>query len=350
MWLGDRAGSSQVGAAYQTSGDVVLTQGASVDNLRIGSTVSGRGYYKLSGIVVTSRGVYTVAPATVTLTGGGAVVAASGFGLSTSANISGGMTFAGPGTTTLSGANSYTGPTTIAGGTVKQDGPLLYLSFDNTNGTTVVNGGSGGPELNGALIGSNVSITNGGHFGKGLAVSNGALNSGYVQINNPVVNFNNSGTWSWAMWVKSSTAGGAYMYQGNGGWVSGNTSCYLNSGSAATGTKGGGVRYAQGWQTGTGTLTAGQWHHLAMTCTNGTKVFYVDGAVDAWAKNEWSGNSTGGQLWIGGTADTGDGNQPLNGVIDEVYVYGRALNQSEVTNLMNGVMVLSARRCLPARI
>ena len=53
MWLGDRAGSSQVGTAYQTSGDVVLTQGASVDNLRIGSTVSGRGYYKLSGGTLT---------------------------------------------------------------------------------------------------------------------------------------------------------------------------------------------------------------------------------------------------------------------------------------------------------
>lgn len=307
---------------------------------------TGKGTFKITGFAVTSRGVYTVAPTTVTLTGGGATVAASGFSLSTTANTSGGMTFTGAGTTTLSGANTYTGPTTIASGTVKQGGPLLYLSFDTTNGATVINGGSGGSAFDGTLSGSNVTITNAGHSGNGLAVGSGAVNSGKVLINSPVVAFNNSGTWSWAMWIKSSTAGGAYLYQGDGGWATWNTSFYLNPGSAATGTKGGGVRHSQGWQTGTATLNDGQWHHLAMTCTNGTKVFYVDGVVDAWAKNEWSGSGTGGQLWVGGTADTGDGNQPLNGTIDEVYVYGRALNQSEVTSLMNNAAAPSP--ALPA--
>jgi hypothetical protein len=110
----------------------------------------------------------------------------------------------------LSGASTYTGPTVIAQGTVKQGGPLLYLSFDNTNGTTVVNGGSGGWALNGALTGVNVSITNGGKYGKCLAVGSGAVNTGYALINSSVVNFNSSGTWSWALWVKTTTSGGAY--------------------------------------------------------------------------------------------------------------------------------------------
>ena len=307
---------------------------------------SGKGTFKVTGIVVTSRGVYTVAPTTVTLTGGGASVAASGFSISTASNTSGGMTFKGAGTTFLSGASTYAGPTVIAEGTVKQSGPLLYLSFDNTNGSTVVNGGSGGWQLNGTLIGSGVSITNGGRYGKGLAVGTNAVNTSYVQINSPVVPFNNAGTWSWAMWIKSTTAGGTYMYQGDGGWVTWNTSFYLNPGSAATGTKGGGVRHSQGWETGTAMLNDGNWHHVAMTCNNGTKVFYVDGAVDAWAVNAWNGNATGSQLWIGGSGDTGDGNTPLNGTIDEVFVYGRALSQAEVTNLMNGVIVTSP--ALPA--
>jgi autotransporter-associated beta strand protein len=301
---------------------------------------TGNGTFKVSNIVVTSPGVYTVAPTTVTLTGGGATSAASGFTISTVVNTSGGMTFAGTGTTFLSGSNSYAGPTTIAAGTVKQSGPLLYFSFDNTNGTTVVNS-AGNTALNGTLTGTNVSISAAGHAGKGLLVSNGPVNTGYVLVNNPVVNFNNGSTWSWAMWIRTATAGAAYMYQGSGGWASGNTSFYLNPGSAANGTKGGGVRYAQGWETGTATLNDGTWHHIAMTCNAGTKTFYVDGSVDAWAANAWNGLGTGTQLWIGGTADTGDGNAPFNGMIDDVFVYGRALSQSDVTNLMTGNVVLS---------
>ena len=302
---------------------------------------TGKGTFKVTGIVVAGRGVYSVVPTTVTLTGGGATMSANGFSISTSANTSGGMTFTGMGTTFLSGASTYAGPTIIAAGTVKQGGPLLYLSFDNTNGATVANGGSGGWALNGTLTGANVSITNGGRFGKGLAVGSGVVNTGYVLVSSPVVNFNNAGTWSWAMWIKTSAAGGAYMYQGDGGWVSGNTSFYLNPGSAAAGTRGGGVRNSQGWETGTTNLNDGAWHHLAMTCSNGTKTFYTDGAADPLSPNAWSGNATGGQLWIGGTADTGDGNAPLNGTIDEVFVYGRALNQADVTSLMNGVVVNS---------
>ncbi len=302
---------------------------------------AGKGTFKVSGIVVSSRGVYTVAPTTVTLTGGGATVAASGFTMGSSANTSGGMTFAGSGTTALGGASTYTGPTLIASGTVKQGGPLLYMSFDSTNGTTVLNDGSGGVAFNGTLIGTNVSITPSGRVGKALFVGSGPVNNGYVLINSTVVNFNVSGTWTWGMWIKTTASGAAYMYQGDGGWASGNTSFYLNPGSAASGTKGGGVRWAQGWQTGTTTLNDGSWHFIAMSCNNGTKTFYVDGAVDPWTFNQWSGAGTGGQLRIGGTADTGDGNAPFNGLIDEVFVYSRALGLSEVNNLMNGVIVTS---------
>jgi len=127
------------------------------------------------------------------------------------------------------------------------------------------------------------------------------------------------------------------MYQGAGGWASGNSSFYLNSGGTTAGTKGGGVRYAQGWQEGTTTLNDGNWHYIAMTCNNGTKVFYVDGGIDTWIANAWSSSGTGNQLWIGGTADTGDGNAPFNGMIDDVSIFGRTLSQSEITNVMNGI-------------
>ena len=70
---------------------------------------TGNGTYKVGSIVITSPGTYTVDPTTVTLTGGGATTAASGFTVSTAANTSGGMTFSGGGITTLSAANTYNG-------------------------------------------------------------------------------------------------------------------------------------------------------------------------------------------------------------------------------------------------
>ena len=102
---------------------------------------------------------------------------------------------------------------------------------------------------------------------------------------------------------------------------SGNTTFHLNNGSTDTaGSQAGGVRYAQGWERGTATLTDGAWHFVVMTCNAGTKASYVDGALDAWTsgQDQWSASGTGGQFWIGGTPNTGDGNVALNGLIDEV--------------------------------
>jgi autotransporter-associated beta strand protein len=313
---------------------------------------TGRGTFKVSSIVVSSRGVYSVAPTTVTLTGGGATVAASGFALNPVANTSGGMTFTGSGTTTVSGANTYTGPTVVAAGTVRQGGPLLSLSFDNVSGTTVVNGGSGGAVMNGTLTGTNVSIVSGGHAGNALMVSNGPPNTGYVLISSPVIQFNGQAgnNWTVAMWLKTTTAGGVYLYQGDGGWASGNTEFYLENGTQAdgAGTHAGGVRWGQAWVSGTTNLTLGAWHFVVMTVTNGTKMLYCDGAVDPILSgaSSWAGSGTGSQLWIGGAPTGADSQIGFNGLIDEVSIFGRALSQSEVTNLMNGAIVASP--ALPA--
>ena len=106
------------------SGGTLSTAGATaIANLVDDGT--GHGTYKVGSITVTSPGRYTVAPTSVTLTGGGAGAGASGFTVSTSANTSGGMTFVGAGTTTLSGVNTYTGPTTVGSGTLKLNGTVL---------------------------------------------------------------------------------------------------------------------------------------------------------------------------------------------------------------------------------
>ena len=139
-------GPSTQGSGYIGAPLVTITGGTG--NPATGYAVmiddgTGNGTYKVSGIVITSPGTYTVDPTTVTLTGGGAGTAASGFTINTGANTSGGMTFQGGGTTTVSVANTYTGNTTVNAGTlsISSDGNLGAAPGSATPGSlTITNG------------------------------------------------------------------------------------------------------------------------------------------------------------------------------------------------------------------
>ena len=95
--------------------------------------------------------------------------------------------------------------------------PLLYLSFDNVSGSIVNNDGSGGSVMNGTLTGT-ASIVSGGRLGGNCLSIPATLNAGYVAITNSVVLFSGSTAWTVALWMKTTAAGGVYLYQGNGAW------------------------------------------------------------------------------------------------------------------------------------
>ena len=235
------------------------------------------------------------------------------------------------GTLTIANTNDYQGATVINGGTVKlkpqvSSDCVLHLSFDSVNGTAVgsiaTNTGSGGNAMNGVVTSAAVSYV-AGKFGNALSLSG---TGAYLKITNKVVTTDASGSWTVALWLKTTTTGAAYLYQGDGGWGSGNTQFYLNNGNTTSGgRKVGAVRYAGNWTVGTTTIV--------ISDNGGTQSIYVDGIADTVAAS-MANASVGSQVWIGGRGDTSDGTAAFNGLIDEVYMFSRALSQTEVQTLM----------------
>ena len=219
--------------------------------------------------------------------------------------------------------------------------PVLHLSFDNVSGTTVINDGSGAG-MNGTLNGAGATIVPGGMFGNALQVTGSASSDVSCRIASAVVplNVQAGNAWTLACWIKTSTKGATWMYQGDGGWASGNTTFFtaLNNGSTGNNSDAaGGVRYASGWQQGTTTVDNGVWHHIVFTWDGTTKSEYVDGVLETWVANGWNNSAgTGAQFWIGGAGNgQGDGQVCLNGLIDEAYVFDVALSVSDVNKLYN---------------
>lgn len=257
----------------------------------------------------------------------------------------GGLTKIGTGRLTLGGTNTYTDSTVVQAGTLAlgpnaayaaSREPQLRLAFESVSGSTVLNTGKGGATFNGTITGSGVSVAGGGRYGNALNLTGAG---GYLRIASPVVDFNGGagGNWTLAMWIKTTQAGACLAYQGSGGWTWDNTVFYLNQGNTTSGTRVGGVRYGRGWLTGARSVNNGQWRFITIAVQNGVKRIYVDGTLDAVvpAATGWTGAGAGGEFWIGGSGDGGDGVQPMNGMIDEVAVFDRPLDAQEIAALMN---------------
>jgi autotransporter-associated beta strand protein len=264
-----------------------------------------------------------------------------------------GLTETGNGTLFLAGSNNYSGNTVVSAGTlrltntvagVSTTDPVLYMSFDNVSGDTVFNQGTGGAAMNGVLLGG-ATIVPGGKYGKALYIpsnaTQGSATPSSVLINNAVVtmNINTTTSWTLAMWLQSSTPGGCYFYQGNGGWASANTKFYLIQNTLdndGVGTHAGGVSYGRSWEQGTAVVADGNWHFVVFVSKNGVNSQYVDGVLDTMVENQWTGSAgTTSQCRIGGGPTVSDTEVGLGGLIDEVYMYNYALSQAQITALMS---------------
>lgn len=79
---------------------------------------------------------------------------------------------------------------------------------------------------------------------------------------------------------------------------------------------------------GATTVSPGVWHHVAAVYDGATLAVYLDGVLDGTVATPVTPTDGAASLKIGARGD--DANTRLNGMIDEVKIYNRALSQSEV--------------------
>ena len=226
------------------------------------------------------------------------------------------------------------------------DGVVGYWSFDNVQGGTIVNQGTLGGLANGTFEGDAGVALGEGKYGDALELDGVG---DYVDVgNDPGINFG-TGDWTVAGWVNAAPESNTNSSNDTKGTVFGNG-----------GDDGGGHRYGIiVGEEGNGTVTLvtddnstkytpnnstsvtdDTWHHLVGVRDGTTLRVYVDGQEVATeegisASYDLSGTSQhAAQIGCVWNANSGSLYKFFTGMIDEVYLYDRALSVDEIGQVM----------------
>jgi hypothetical protein len=81
-------------------------------------------------------------------------------------------------------------------------------------------------------------------------------------------------------------------------------------------------------------ISAEKWHHLAVVTDSGTRILYVDGTLIGRIQSAPKRpNPPGDTIWGAYVGANHDRTQFLNGLIDELAFYNRALSPSEIKGM-----------------
>ncbi|HEY3379123.1 MAG TPA: LamG-like jellyroll fold domain-containing protein [Armatimonadota bacterium] len=89
-------------------------------------------------------------------------------------------------------------------------------------------------------------------------------------------------------------------------------------------------------QSGNGAYATGTWVHVAATFSNGTAKLYINGGTPLTQTGISQTVLNANAMCYLGKFQPWNGGYPYNGSIDEFRIYRRALNDTEITNLVNG--------------
>ncbi len=220
-------------------------------------------------------------------------------------------------------------PSELAGG--QFDGLVAYYPFSSDTKDASGNGHDG-TRVGSPTFSSDVP-TNGAPNSLSLKGSaNGS--DDYVSVpDDPALDFDSSTPMTISLWAKKSASPGVYHILGKRDGCGGaNYQLAVDSGgfhfnSGQTGPSGSPGRL----DTSVNDLTQGEWTHLAVTYdTSKTLALYVDGANVGSASNFDLGAPNDAPLEIGAS---GTCSNTFPGFLDEVRIYNRALNATEVGSL-----------------